>query len=130
MATRRYSKQRHFILETVRHNRVHPTADQVYQLLKKNHPQLSLGTVYRNLNLLSEEGLITAIPSRGGECFDGETAPHHHLQCEGCGGVFDLILDYEDSIESVAAQNPGFTITGMEVLFKGLCKNCAEKNKS
>ena len=86
MKARRYSRQRTLILETLRRNPVHPTADEVYRLVQQEDPHLSLGTVYRNLNLLSQDGVIQSLRSdKNCERFDGNPAPHYHFRCETCG---------------------------------------------
>ena len=85
----RYSRQRELIYEAVKGSGQHPTAEMVYRWLKPANPSLSLGTVYRNLNLLTEEGRIVrmAFPV---ERYDADTSLHTHFRCDRCGGVFDL----------------------------------------
>ena len=88
-----YSKQRELILKTVLENRIHPTADMVFSLLKPEYPSLSLATVYRNLNLLAENGLLVRIPVPGGaDHFDGTLSPHYHMICEKCDRMVDCLL--------------------------------------
>ena len=89
--TIRYSKKREAILEAIRSTDTHPTADWVYQTLKPTHPDLSLGTVYRNLNFFREQGTIRCVGVvKGQERFDANTHPHTHFVCDGCGAVIDL----------------------------------------
>ena len=87
----KYSRQRELILETVMENPVHPTADTVYAMVREQEPNISLGTVYRNLNLLAEQGILRRIPMpAASDRFDGRTDSHHHMRCCGCGNLFDL----------------------------------------
>ena len=88
MANLKYSKQRASILEYLSGTHSHPTADMVYLHVKEEFPNISLGTVYRNLNLLADIGEITKIPTPdGGDRFDGRTDSHYHVICSGCGNV-------------------------------------------
>ena len=86
-----YSKQRELILQTVLQNPIHPTADQVYNQVRRQNPKISLGTVYRNLNFLAEMGKIKKISMPvGSDRFDGRLDEHYHAACACCGQVFDL----------------------------------------
>ena len=100
MAQRRYSKQRELIFEAVCGTNEHPTAETVYHWLKPDNPALSLGTVYRNLNLLADEGRLLRLPLPV-ERFDANTAPHAHFRCRLCGRVYDLDgLDYNAGLDT------------------------------
>lgn len=91
MAALKYSKQRASIKEYLLHTTAHPTADTVYLHIKEEFPNISLGTVYRNLNLLADIGEALRIPTpAGGDRFDGRCEPHYHVVCTNCGKVFDL----------------------------------------
>ena len=121
-----YSKQRELILKTVLENRVHPTADAVFSLLKPDHPGLSLATVYRNLNQLAENGLLMKIPVPGGaDHFDGTLEPHYHMVCEKCGAMVDIPREYVPAFDREVGEKTGCQISGYAILFYGLCKNCA-----
>lgn len=125
MAGKRYSRQRELIYQAVRDTKLHPTAEMVYQWLKPANPNLSLGTVYRNLNLLAEEGVLLRLPFPV-DRYDAEVSPHTHMKCRRCGGVFDLELPYDVEIDAVAGQvSPGFVIESHDLLFSGLCPHCA-----
>ncbi len=127
MARRRYSKQRELIYEAVLGSKEHPTAEMVYQWLKPKNPALSLGTVYRNLTLLAQEGVLVRMPFPV-ERYDAETHPHSHFRCRGCGRVFDLSLDYEAALDQAAAGLiPGFRVEGHDLTFTGLCDQCREE---
>lgn len=124
MATKRYSYQRELIYKMVRDSRSHPTAEMVYQWLKPDNPHLSLGTVYRNLNLLAEEGLLIRMPFPV-ERYDACTIPHSHLRCEKCGGVEDLELAYDKAVDDAAAlASPDAEIRRHDLVFYGLCACC------
>ena len=101
MNGKRYSRQRELIYEALMHTDQHPTAEMVYQWLKPTNPNLSLGTVYRNLNLLVDEGAAVrmAFPV---ERYDANVEPHPHFRCEVCGGVFDLDLPYDKGLDEKA----------------------------
>lgn len=122
---RRFSKQRQLILETVRRNPVHPTADFIYNTLKEEHPELSLGTVYRNLNLLVDMGEITKIVTPlSSERYDGNLNRHYHMVCESCNEIYDLDMAYDSNIDDEASDLTGCRILGHEVVFKCICANC------
>lgn len=130
MAGKRYSRQRELIYQAVKNSKEHPTAEMVFQWLKPENPGLSLGTVYRNLNLLSQEGVLRRMPFPV-ERYDACVAPHTHLRCEGCGRVQDLELDYDnDAMDALAAQaRPGVRILRHDLTFYGLCERCREESK-
>lgn len=124
MAGKRYSRQRELIYEAVLGSKEHPTAEMVYQWLKPANPNLSLGTVYRNLNLLAEEGILVRMPFPV-ERYDGVIQPHSHFRCKGCGRVFDLLTEYDGEIDAAASKaSPGFQIEGHDLTFSGLCPEC------
>ena len=123
------SKQRTMILETVVSNPVHPTADMVYTQLKADNPSLSLGTVYRNLNLLCEMGQLRkiAVPN-GSDRFDGRLDKHYHIICDCCSRVLDIELN-ESSFDKHVEDTTGYKITSLDVVVKGICPQCQENNK-
>ena len=122
MAAQRYSRQRELIYNTVRASKDHPTAEMVYAALKPEHPNLSLGTVYRNLHLLSDEGKLRRMPFSV-ERFDGMVEPHHHFCCEKCGRVSDVEGDYDATLDA-AAQAMGHQVDHHEIVYYGLCAHC------
>lgn len=129
MAGKRYSRQRELIYQAVVGSREHPTAEMVYQWLKPVNPNLSLGTVYRNLNLLAEEGILVRMPFSV-ERYDACTGPHNHLRCERCGRVIDLDLPYDAALDAAAgASAPEAAICRHETIFYGLCGRCRETEK-
>ena len=126
MIQRRYSRQRELIYNCVRGTTEHPTADMVYRWLLPDNPNLSLGTVYRNLNQLSEAGMLLKIPiADGSDRFDGRTDRHYHMICEKCGRVFDVELDCLDAIPQTVLQSTGHHITRVTLNLKGVCAECS-----
>jgi Fur family peroxide stress response transcriptional regulator len=126
MASLKYSRQRESIKELLMNRTDHPTADMVYEDMKLVYPNISLGTVYRNLSLLSELGEIRKLPSFGGaDRFDGRTDRHCHFMCTGCGCVTDVDSTGFDEILERASDN--FTegkIFTYNARFFGLCNKC------
>ncbi len=127
MAAQRYSRQRELIYQTVRASKDHPTAEMVYAALKPEHPNLSLGTVYRNLHLLADEGKLTRMPFPV-ERFDGDVSQHSHFCCEGCGKVTDVDLPYDAALDRKAAPLVG-TVQRHSTVFYGLCPDCNEQDR-
>ena len=127
----KYSKQRESIKHYLMTTKEHPTADMVYMHVKKDFPNISLGTVYRNLNLLTDIGEAVKIATPdGGDRFDGRVEPHNHFLCTMCGQLLDLELDM-NSIEEVnrlAAENFDGIIRSSSTLFYGECSDCIKKS--
>lgn len=125
MATIRHSKQRDAIKVYLMSTTCHPTAETVYEHIKKEFPNISLGTVYRNLNFLVEHGEALRLDV-GDEYdhFDGDTTPHNHFYCRKCRRVIDLKMDTIDHIDLIA--NAGFDgiIEGHTIYFTGICADC------
>ena len=129
--TIRYSKKREAILEVIRGTHVHPTAEWVYQTLKPAHPDLSLGTVYRNLGFFMEQGTIKSVGVvNGQERYDGDVSPHSHFICKGCGGVYDLPQPKAlERLDQTVSQQYGFAVENCELTFHGLCGQCRGEQK-
>ncbi|MCJ7654682.1 MAG: transcriptional repressor [Dehalococcoidia bacterium] len=123
----RRTKQREAILEVLRGTNSHPTADWVYNEVRKEIPNISLGTVYRNLRLLCQSGEILELDLCGAlSRFDARQDNHYHFRCEKCGRVFDVDLPVDEEIDRRAAQKTGFDVSAHWLEFRGLCKNCQE----
>lgn len=126
MPGKRYSRQRELIYRAVLRTNRHPTAEMVYQWLKPTCPNLSLGTVYRNLNLLAEEGILVRMPFPV-ERYDARTFPHPHFRCKECGEVYDMALPYNSALDADAAGvQKDFRIDSHDLTFTGLCPNCRQ----
>ena len=118
MATLKYSRQRESIKEFLMTRKDHPTADVVYENMKKIYPNISLGTVYRNLSLLSDIGEIQKLSSFGGaDHFDGCVTPHCHFMCTECGQVLDLETDDMSRLMEKSVKNFSGKITGYDLRF-------------
>ena len=129
LATLKYSKQRECIKEYLNSSCEHPTADTVYLSVRQEFPNISLGTVYRNLNLLADLGEVIKITSpNGGVHFDGRTEPHYHFYCNKCGNVIDLDLEELDCINEAAGKNFDGAIESHTMMFYGTCKDCIKKH--
>lgn len=120
-----YSKQREIIYNTLKTNVVHPTAEYIYELLKKRHPNISLATVYRNLNQMASAGIIKRIEGLESSVhYDHNTHEHYHFICDKCKKVFDIDADIAPDIEDKTFAKTGFAILGHEITFHGFCADC------
>lgn len=125
MAGIKYSRQREAILSYLQSTKLHPTAEAVYEQVKKEYPNISLGTVYRNLNLLTSSGEAMKVDCGDGfDHFDGNPKAHYHFICRKCKCVLDLdILDL-DHINTLAASSFKGKVEGHQTYFYGLCPKC------
>lgn len=124
----KYSKQRDFILNYVQNSYNHPTADVVYLEMQKILPNISLGTVYRNLNVLCELGLIKKIITPDDKVsFDKIDNDHNHIYCKKCKKLFDVDYNYLNDIEVVINKNIRHSIDLSNSLLIGTCSKCLEE---
>lgn len=122
---KRHTIQRSLVFEAVNKLQCHATADEVYELIAKEHPNVSRATVYRNLNSLSGTGDIRKIEMPGGaDRFDHICHDHCHVKCEKCGRVFDVDMEYITGLEKNIKDDRGFSFTGYDILFRGICPDC------
>lgn len=130
-ASRKQFRKRNAILSCLRCTRAHPSAEEIYRMLQAEHPDISLATVYRNLSLFKRQGLIRSLGAVDGvERFDGDTSPHVHFICTGCGAVLDLPeLALPQSLEAEAQQFSGCHITGCQLTFSGVCPSCQQNRQ-
>ena len=130
-ARENFSRKREAIFNVLCGTTVHPTAEWVYEALKPDYPDLSLGTVYRNLNLFKEQGLaITVGTVKGVERFDGTVEPHVHFICNECGCVIDLHqMQTPEALGTEAASCVGGRVDGCQLSFTGVCKECLANQK-
>ena len=126
----RYSRQRELIRQTVRSHPSHPTADEVFAMVREVCPNISLATVYRNLNFLAEEGSIRKIPTENGpDRFDGREPEHYHLICTQCGRVIDIGAEvFREIAEGIFEEN-GFVMSSQRLIIYGICEDCNQKQK-
>ena len=127
---RKYSRKREAILACIRSTTSHPSADWVYSQLKPEFPDLSLGTVYRNLNLFRQEGLIQSIGVVNGlERFDGNIQPHLHFICQKCGKVQDMMeFELPEGMLDAAARSMKGKVTSCQIVFTGICETCSQSD--
>lgn len=131
MANLKYSRQRESIKQFLETTKDHPTADAVYMHMKEEFPNISLGTVYRNLKLLTELGEAVRITTPdGGDRFDGCVHPHNHFYCRGCRRILDLDLDMSgiEKINQAAAEHFDGMIESSNTIFFGKCSDCIKKS--
>ena len=122
---KRNTIQRSLVLETVQELQCHATADEIYDTIVKKHPNVSRGTVYRNLNLLSDIGQIRKMemPS-GADRFDHQCHKHYHARCIKCGRVFDVEMEVIADLEKNIKNTHGFEFIEHDLIFKGICLEC------
>ena len=129
MKALKYSRQRESIINFLSTRKDHPTADTIYNHIREEYPNISLGTVYRNLSLLTELGKIQKLSyGIGPDHFDGNAAPHYHFLCEACGAVSDIEINDMPDIQAVASKSFEGSITGYNLHFFGKCPLCKETN--
>ena len=120
--------QNTLVYEAVNKLQCHATADEIYDMIVLEHPTISRGTVYRNLNRLAEMGKIRKMEIPGGpDRFDHCCHNHCHVKCERCGRVFDVDMDYITGLEKNIRDTHGFAFTGYDILFRGICPECGKK---
>lgn len=128
MKQQRNTKQRQLVLDVVKSHHDHPSADQLYLQLRSLDDKISRGTVYRNLNLLVENGEILHVKVPGVDRFEGRLDFHYHLICTECNKVVDISLPYLTEIDQSAAKESGFEIYRHRTIFEGLCPECKKKH--
>ena len=127
---KRNTIQRSLVFEAVNKLQCHANADEIYETIVTEHPNVSRATVYRNLKLLSETGYIRKIEIPGGaDRFDHMCHDHCHVKCEKCGRVFDVDMEYITGIEKNIKDDRGFKFTGYDILFRGVCPDCQGSQK-
>jgi Fur family peroxide stress response transcriptional regulator len=125
---RKHSDKRDAILRVIQSTESHPGAQWVYDRLKPLIPDLSLGTVYRNINVFRDEGAVVSVGVvQGEERFDGRVEPHPHFVCENCGAVIDLAWDVQlEQNVGVSIEIQNCAIDKRKTQFYGICKDCSE----
>lgn len=128
MSVSKYSRQREAILSYLYSTTCHPTADTVYTVVRQEYPNISLGTVYRNLNQLAEQGTILRLTGiDGSDHYDGTVNPHYHFWCKDCKQILDLKMDALDHICTLAAAHFNGKVEGHFTTFHGICPECLKK---
>ena len=122
---KRNTIQCNLVFKAVNELHCHATADEIYDAILAEYPNISKGTVYRNLNQLSQMGKIRKIEIPGGaDCFDHQCHDHYHVRCEKCCRVFDVDMEYFTGLEKSIKDPHGFLFTGHDILFRGICPEC------
>ena len=122
---RRNTRQLEVIWDAVKDETSHPTADQIYAKVRRELPNISLGTVYRNLQKLVADGKLQVLTLRRSQRFDPLVAHHQHFICEECEQVYDVLLDSDERFIPAKLPHEGFTVTSHRMSFYGRCKQCA-----
>jgi Fe2+ or Zn2+ uptake regulation protein len=129
MAILRFTKQRQAVLEVVRGSSEHPDAAHVFDAVRQIVPSISLGTVYRSLEALVQEGHLIQVQQPGQATrYDARLEDHAHFMCDACGEVFDVLIELPDLVGLVALTLEGFTVNEARVEFHGTCKRCKPSN--
>ena len=124
---KRNTVQRQIILDTLQKFDTHPTVEEVYQEVHKNHPTISKVTVYRNLHQLADYAEVRQVLLPGGlERYDKRPAPHFHFICKKCGALFDVDIDYPKELDDIIRQKYGFQVDGHDFVFRGTCSKCKD----
>ncbi len=125
---RKFSRKREAILSAIRSTDTHPSADWICAKLRPEYPDLSLGTVYRNIAMFLEDGEIVSVGVvNGEERFDGITAPHSHFICNKCGKIIDVrMAGLDDKMDEAVGDACGVKVFRHELTFRGFCGDCGE----
>lgn len=122
-----YSKQREIILNTLKENVVHPTAEYLYAKIQEKDPKISLATLYRNLNQLTENGMIKKIDGlETSSHYDHNTHEHYHFICTKCRRVFDIDAEVAPELIRRTEEKTDFLIENHDIVFSGICKDCRQ----
>jgi Fur family ferric uptake transcriptional regulator len=127
-ANMRLTTQRQIILEELGKVTSHPTANEVYDMVRQRLPRIGLGTVYRNLELMADIGIILKLEVGGTQKrFDATVEPHYHIRCSSCGKVNDAHMAIQEQINEMAEKASNYKILGHHIEFSGICENCSEE---
>ena len=125
----RLTTQRQIILEELAKVKTHPTASELYDMVRKRLPRIGLGTVYRNLELMADSGMIVKIEVGGTQKrFDAITDSHYHIRCSSCGKVDDIDVPVTKDLVNQAADTTSYQILGHHVEFTGICGDCQKQS--
>ena len=129
MKALKYSRQRESIKASLMNRHDHPTADALYASIREEFPNISLGTVYRNLNQLAENGIIRRIDGLDGSVhFDHNLCKHYHFICTKCNKVYDVAYDIAPDLADKVLAETGLFVESFDISLKGICPNCKKNN--
>lgn len=128
-ATKQF-KKRNAILSCLRGTVLHPSAEMVHEMLREEHPDISLATIYRNLALFKSQGLIQSVGTvNGSERFDADTRPHVHFICSACGAVMTFPIRQPLCLWDASRGCTGCQVHSCQLTFTGLCRGCKSETK-
>ena len=122
----KHSKQRDSLLELLKHTKVHPTAEWLYNEVRKDIPNISLATVYRNMRLLLKTGQVAGINIDGIEHYDGNCDNHYHFVCKNCASVLDLDIPPFSDMETIVEKMNNVLVDSHSTIFYGVCEHCRD----
>lgn len=126
-----YSKQREIILDVLTKNAIHPTAEELLEILKRDNLNVGMTTLYRNLNQLAQTGMIKKIDGLESPAhFDHNTFEHYHFICKKCNRVFDIPQEVAPDIIKNTQKATGFDIISHDIVFHGICSDCKKRKES
>lgn len=126
----RSTRQRAIIKEALKGTKVHPTADWIYDKVREKCPNVSLGTIYRNLNLLKEAGLIKELKfGKNTARYDGNFKSHYHISCLECGKLEDIQCKLHPDLTKIVEKTNGYKILNHQLEFNGICPECLKRGK-
>ena len=121
----RMTSQRQVILEELQKVKSHPTANEIYDMVRKRLPRIGLGTVYRNLEILADKDIIKKLEVGGEQKrFDGDTSSHYHIRCVECNRVDDIFIEKNQRLEKSASKCCSYKVLDHHVQFSGICSDC------
>jgi Fur family ferric uptake transcriptional regulator len=124
----RLTRQRKAILQTLKSVVTHPTADELYEMIRKQLPKVSLGTVYRNLEILCQNGLVQKLELAGMQRrYDGDVSEHYHVRCVNCGRIADVKIPSMHMEQFFKYVPQDFKVVGFRLKFLAVCSKCVEK---
>lgn len=124
MVQQRNTRQRQLVLNIVKEHCDHPTADQIFFEAHEQDPKISRGTVYRNLNILVQNGAVRQIDMPSANRFDSYLEPHYHIECCRCGCIVDAPIKYQEELDRELEEKTGFTVERHNMVFSGYCSEC------
>ncbi len=123
--SKRMTRQRRLVLEELKKLKNHPSADYLFGVVRQKMPNISLGTVYRNLDVLVNSGQALKLDLAGGQCrYDGDMSPHHHIRCSVCSAIDDLSESAVAGIDKPRVSGSDYVVTGWRMEFEGVCPRC------
>ena len=127
----RLTTQRQVILEELGKVKTHPTANEVYDMVRRRLPRIGLGTVYRNLELMADNGIILKVEVGGTQKrFDATVTPHYHIRCSSCGKVNDIDIAIQEQINEAAENASNYKILGHHIEFSGICRELSKNREN